>query len=155
MATIRLALSVTEDGSNCNDWTVEFTADSETPIKTITGFSISATTPSLPSLFSVSSVNGYDGSGVQYVTWRSTSPAGQHPTSGLSMDIWNQTFYENIMNYNTNTGMTWTEMVTGNGSGGATYSLNASKWSLIYDYDNLNAPIFSKGGTLTVSIPVP
>ena len=147
MATIRLAVTAPTIGDS---WTVEFTADSATAIKTITGFPISATTPALPSLFSVSSVNGYDGSGVQYVTWRSTSPAGQHPSSGLSMDIWNQKFYQNIMTNN----MTWTQMLT-NGDSGATYNLNGDKWSLIYDYSNLYAPIYTKGGTLTVSIPVP
>jgi len=149
MATITLAVATPSVGTG---WTVEFTSDSATPIKTLTGFSISATSPSLPSLFSVSSVNGYDGSGVQYVTWRSTSPAGQHPTSGWSMDIWNQTFYQNIMTYNSNVGMTWTEMLTGNGSGGATYSLNSDKWSLIYNYSSLYAPVLTKGGTLTVTV---
>jgi hypothetical protein len=147
MAIIRLTVTLPSIG---DAWTVEFTADSATAIKTITGFSISATTPTLPSLFLVSSVNGYDGSGVQYVTWRSTSPAGQHPSSGLSMDIWNQKFYQNIITNN----MTWTQMLT-NGDSGATYSLNGDKWSLIYDYSNLYAPIYTKGGTLTVSIPVP
>jgi hypothetical protein len=147
MATIRLAVTSPTIG---DAWTVEFSANSGTAINTITGFSISATTPSLPSLFTVSSVNGYDGSDVQYVTWRSTSPAGQHPSSGLSMDIWNQKFYQNIMTNN----MTWTQMIT-NGDSGATYNLNGGKWSLIYDYSNLYAPIYAKGGTLTVSIPVP
>jgi len=149
MATITLTVNTPIIG---NSWQVAFTADSGTPIKTISGFTISATSPNLGSLFSVSSVNGYDGSAVQYVTWRSTSPAGQHPTSGLSMDIWNQTFYQNIITYNGNTGMTWTEILTGNGSGGATYPLNTEKWSLVYDYDNLYAPLYTKGGTLSVSV---
>ena len=147
MATIRLAVTSPTIG---DAWIVEFTADSGTAINTITGFSIGATTPALPSLFSVSSVNGYGGSNVEYVTWRSTSPAGQHPSSGLSMDIWNQKFYQNIMTNN----MTWTQMLT-NGDSGATYNLNSGKWSLIYDYSNLYAPIYTRGGTLTVSIPVP
>jgi hypothetical protein len=143
-ATITLTLASPTEGSA---WEVEFTADDATAINTITGFSISATTPSLPSLFTVSSVNGYDGSGVQYVTWRSTSPAGQHPSSGLSMDIWNQKFYQNIMDNN----MTWTDMLT-NGDSGATYNLNSGKYSLIYNYSQLYAPIYSKGGTLTVAV---
>ena len=143
-ATITLTLASPTEGSA---WEVEFTADDATAINTITGFSISATTPSLPSLFTVSSVNGYDGSGVQYVTWRSTSPAGQHPSSGLSMDIWNQKFYQNIMDNN----MTWTDMLT-NGDSGATYNLNSAKYSLIYNYSELYAPIYSKGGTLTVAV---
>jgi len=143
-ATITLTLASPTEGSA---WEVEFTADDATAINTITGFSISATTPSLPSLFTVSSVNGYDGSGVQYVTWRSTSPAGQHPSSGLSMDIWNQKFYQNIMDNN----RTWTEMLT-NGDSGATYNLNSAKYSLIYNYSELYAPIYSKGGTLTVAV---
>jgi len=143
-ATITLTLASPTEGSA---WEVEFTADDATAINTITGFSISATTPSLPSLFTVSSVNGYDGSGVQYVTWRSTSPAGQHPSSGLSMDIWNQKFYQNIMDNN----RTWTDMLT-NGDSGATYNLNSAKYSLIYNYSELYAPIYSKGGTLTVAV---
>jgi hypothetical protein len=144
MATITLTLINPIQGSG---WEVEFTADDATAINTITGFSISATTPSLPDLFTVSSVNGYDGSGVQYVTWRSTNPVGQHPSSGLSMDIWNQKFYQNIMNNN----MTWNDMVT-NGNNGANYNLNTGKFSLIYNYDNTYAPIYSKGGTLTVAV---
>ena len=140
-ATITLTLASPTEGSA---WEVEFTADDATAINTITGFSISATTPSLPSLFTVSSVNGY---GAQYVTWRSTSPAGQHPSSGLSMDIWNQKFYQNIMDNN----RTWTEMLT-NGDSGATYNLNSAKYSLIYNYSQLYAPIYSKGGTLTVAV---
>jgi hypothetical protein len=143
-ATITLTLATPTEGSA---WEVQFTADDATAINTITGFSISATTPSLPSLFTVSSVNGYDGSGVQYVTWRSTSPAGQHPSSGLSMDIWNQKFYENIMDFN----RTWTDMLT-NGDSGATYNLNSAKYSLIYNYDNTYSPLYSKGGTLTVAV---
>ncbi len=143
MATIALAVTAPSIGS---EWTVQFTADNATPIKTITGFSISAITPSLPSLFSVSSVNGYDGSGVQYVTWRSTSPAGQHPTSGWSMDIWNQAFYEDIITYNGNVGKVWSDV------NGVTYSLNPNKWSLIYNYGSLYAPVFTKGGTLTVTV---
>ena len=146
--TVTLALTSPSEGS---DWTVEFTADDATPIKTITGFSLSLTTPSFPSLFTTSSVDGYDGSGVQYVTWRSTSPAGQHPTSGYSVDIWSQTVYNNIMTFNGNTGMTWNEMLTGNGSGGATYTLSSDKYSLIYDYTNQYALGYSKGGTLTIS----
>jgi hypothetical protein len=149
MATITLTLATPTVGSA---WVVEFTADSSTPIKSITGFSIISTTPDLGSLFSVSSVDGYDGSGVQYVTWRSTDPPGQHPSSGMSMDIWNQQFYENIITYNSNLGMTWTEMLTGNGSGGSTYALNTQKWSLVYDYGTYYAPLYSKGGTLTVSV---
>ena len=149
MATVTLSINSPTIGSS---WQVQFTADSATPIQTITGFDINATSPNLGSLFSVSSVNGYDGSDVQYVTWRSTSPLEQHPTSGLSMDIWSQIFYQNIKTYDGNTGMTWTQMLTGNGSGGATYALSTGKWSLVYDYDNLYAPLYTKGGTLTVSV---
>lgn len=149
MATVNLSVTSPTIGTS---WQVEFTADSGTPIKSITGFSISAISPDPGFLFSVSSVDGYDGSGVQYVTWRSSSPPGQHPSSGMSMDIWNQTFYENIITYNGNLGMTWTEMLTGNGSGGATYALNSEKWSLVYDYDTYYAPLYTKGGTLTVSV---
>lgn len=149
MALIKLAVISPTVG---DAWTVEFTADSESAIKFITEFSIDVSTPNLPALFSVSSVNGYSGSSVQYVTWRSTSPAGQHPTSGWSMDIWNQTFYENIITYNNNNGMSWSQMLTGNGSGGDTYPLNSNKWSLLYNYDNTYSPAYTMGGTLRVSI---
>ena len=152
MATINLALTDPTEGA---PWTVEFTADGATAIKTITGFSLSLITPSFPSLFTVSSVNGYGGSGVEYVTWRSTSPEGQHPTSGYSMDIWNQQFYENIMTYDSDNGMTWDQMLIGNGSGGATYPLSSTKYSLIYDYNSLTALVYSKGGTLTVAVTTP
>ena len=86
-------------------WTITFSVEGTTAVNTATGFTISASTPIIPSIFSVTSVNRYSGSGVKYVTWRSTTPAGQHPTNGLSLDLWNDTLYDDV-----NGGITFTPL---------------------------------------------
>jgi hypothetical protein len=146
--TITLATSSPIEGF---PWTVNFQSDDSTEIKTITGFNINITNPfSSPSLFFVNSVAGYDSSH-PYVTWRSTSSGlqyNQYPTTGYSLDIWDSVFYNNIFTSN----MNWNQIITGNGSGGATYTLLEDKYSLVYYYDTPNAPIYSRGGILTVSV---
>jgi len=122
-------------------WTITFSVEGTTAVNTATGFTISASTPNLPSLFTVSTVDRYSGSGVKYVTWRSTTPSGQHPTNGLSLDLWNDTLYDDV-----NGGIIWDDM------NGKTYPLYPNKYSLVYDYDNLYSPLYSKGGTLTVTV---
>ena len=132
--------------------TVNFQTDDSTAVKNITTvFNINITNPfSSPSLFSVNSVAGYNSSH-PYVTWRSTSSGlqyNQYSTTGYSLDIWDSVFYNNIFTSN----MTWNQIITGNGSGGSTYSLLEDKYSLVYNYDAPNAPIYSRGGILTVSV---
>lgn len=158
MALSQITLSLLDDLSNPlvegTPWEVYFSVDDSTPIKTIKGTDVYVSNPILDgnnNPFSVdtgdNSINGYN----DYVTWRSSSPDGQHPTYGWSLDIWNQTFANNIITYNSDVGMTWNEILTGNGSGGNTYPLSSTKYSLMYNYDNSYPPFFSKGGLLTVT----
>jgi hypothetical protein len=146
--TITLEISSQIEGF---PWTVNFQSDDSTAIKTITGFNINITNPfSSPTLFSVNSVAGYNSSH-PYVTWRSTSLGlqyDQYPTTGYSLDIWDSIFYNNIFTSD----MTWNQIVTGNGSGGSSYTLLDDKYSLVYNYDTPYAPIYSKGGILNVSV---
>lgn len=139
--TVTMALGTGTAITEGNAWTVTFSVEGTTAVNVATGFTISASTPNLPSLFTVSSVNRYSGSGVKYVTWRSTSPPGQHPTSGLSLDIWNDTLYDDV-----DGGIIWDSM------NGKSYPLYTNKYSLIYNYDSFYAPLYSKGGTLTISV---
>jgi hypothetical protein len=139
--TVTMALGTGTAITDGSAWTVTFSVEGTTAVNAATGFTISASIPNLPSLFTVNSVNRYSGSGVNYVTWRSTTPPGQHPTSGLSLDIWNDTLYTDV-----NGGIIWDNM------NGKSYPLYTNKYSLIYNYDSFYAPIFSKGGTLTITV---
>jgi len=167
MATITLSVSSPTEGFA---WNVNFSADDATPIRNIptspiTSFPITCPTNTsgnftVPSTSQIRNVmNGFsshsttnggvpttlaDANSDSYVTWRSsTATPGQYPSSGRSMDIWSVDFYNDIMF----SGETWAQI--GNG---ATYTLNPRKWSLIYDYSSRTAFVWSKGGTLTVSV---
>ncbi len=155
MATATLALSGSpNEGST---WTVTIENITGTDqVKDTTkyggGVNVNVTSPSLGQIFTIDTtsggnqVNGYSGSGVKYVTFRSTNPVGQqHPTSEFSLDLWNDSLYDKII---TNSA-TWNTIATG---GSNTYSLSTTKYSLIYNYDQSYAPIYSKGGTLTITV---
>jgi hypothetical protein len=153
MATATLALTNPSEG---NAWTVTITGsgiqggNAVNVDSNYASATVACTVPSLPSLFTMSnntnSFSFYDG---KYVTWRSTAALTglqpptilQHPTQGLSLDIWSDSLHEKISGSNT-----WSQIA------GFTYSLRTDKYSLIYDYTNRYAPIYSKGGTLTISI---
>ena len=151
MATATLTLTGTpNEGST---WTVTIENITGTnQVKDTTkyglGVTVNVTSPSLGQIFTIDTtsggnqVNGYSGSGVKYVTFRSTNPAGQHPTSGFSLDLWNDTLYDDIITSSS----TWDDL------NGNSYSLYTNKYSLIYSYGELYAPIFSKGGTLTITV---
>jgi len=134
---ITLTVSGVSDGTG---WQARFNSEADTTaIRNITGQVVSILSPvTLNNLFTVTSFDGYTG---PYVTWRSTSPSGQHPTSGFSMDIWSQTLFTSIITNNS----TWTSL------NGQNFTLVANKHSLVYHYNNLNAPVWSIGGTLSVS----
>ena len=166
--TITLSVSSPTEGFA---WNVYFSVDDATPIRNIpispsnpsflitcpTNTSGNFTVPTTGSIRNV--MNGFsshsttiggvpttlaDANSDSYVTWRSnTATPGQYPFSGRSMDIWSVGFYNDIMF----SGETWAQI--GNG---ATYTLNPRKWSLIYDYSSGTAFVWSKGGTLTVSV---
>jgi len=77
--------------------------------------------------------------GHNYVTWRTQNIATQFPTTGQSIDIWSSTLYTAI-----NGGAQWDELTS--------YSLNATKHSLVYDYDAPYAPYYSRGGTIQFTV---
>lgn len=151
MATARLTISSPSAGYSGWEITISnIFGDDQVKDKTKYLSSIvTAVSPISGSLFSIQTasgsnkVDGYSGSGIDYVTWRSTSPTGQHPTSGLSLDIHNSALYEDIIT-NSNT---WNAIASA-----SPYSLDPNTHSLVYNYSNLYPPLFSKGGTLTISI---
>ncbi len=160
MATATLTLSGTPNAiTEGSTWTLTISNITGTDLVNdttkYTSSIISATSPNLGNLFTIDTtssasnnkVNGYSGSGVQYVTFRSIIPAGgppapQHPTTGFSLDLWSSSLYTAIIT-NSNT---WTDL------NGTTHNLSSDKYSLVYSYTSSYPPIFSKGGTLTISV---
>lgn len=161
MATRTVTLSVTSPTEG-SAWNVNFSVDDATPIRNIVNFAITCPTNtggnfSVPSTANADQVvNGYSshsstnggtpatsaGSDADsYVTWRSVLKNGQFPVAGKSMDLWSYTFYNDIM-YSSKT---WATM-------SASYELNPRKWSIVYDYSSAAAFVWTKGGTLTVSV---
>ena len=153
MAIITLSVTSPTEGFA---WSVNFSVDGATAINNIDAFSITCSTNTggniaVPNTQVSQVVNGYSsdsvppslaGSGADsYVTWRSTPITGQYPVSGKSLDIWSVDFYNDIRV----TSKSWSSM-------SASYALNPRKWSLIYDYSSRTAFVWSKGGTLTVSV---
>jgi hypothetical protein len=150
MATITLSVSSPAEGFA---WNVNFSADDATAIKSIVNFAITCPTNTsgnftVPNTGLITNVvNGFssnpsDSNADSYVTWRSSaSTSGQYPASGRSLDIWSHQFYLDVIS----SSKTWSQM-------SATYTLNPRKWSLIYDYTSRTAFVWSKGGTLTVSV---
>ena len=87
------------------------------------------------------------GADQNYFTFRSqTNSNAQFPAiqTGLSLDVWSDDFHNFIL---TDTTPTWNSIL------GDTWNLSTDKFTLIYDYDNLYAPYFSKGGTFRVYQP--
>ncbi len=155
MATATLTLSGTPNAiTEGSTWTLTISNITGTDqVKDTTKYTssiVSATSPNLGNLFAIDTtssvsnnkVNGYDGSGVQYVTFRSTIPVTQYPTTGFSLDLWSSSLYTAIIT-NSNT---WTDL------NGTTHNLSSDKYSLVYSYTSSYPPIFSKGGTLTISV---
>lgn len=112
--------------------------------------SVSITTPSLGEVFTMptsTNSNSFQTYSGQYATWRSSLAVSglsysQYPTQGLSLDIWggSSDLITKINNDND-----WSTI-------SGQYTLDSNKWSLIYDYSNLYALFYTKGGTLTISI---
>ena len=74
-----------------------------------------------------------------YSTWRSQAIATQFPETGKSIDLWSTTLFNDIIN-----GFNWNQLTA--------YTLNADKHSLVYDYNALYAPYYSRGGIITFSV---
>ena len=156
MATATLTLATPTEGSG---WTVTITGASLTASTAVNsdasynGATVSVTAPinlgvifTMPADIQTESFQTYSG---QYATWRSSDAItglsnSQYPTQGFSLDIWGgvSALITNIIANNT-----WAQLAAG-----GPYNLSTIKTSLIYSYSNLYAPIFSKGGTLTISV---
>jgi hypothetical protein len=150
MATATFTVTGVTEGFN---WTISFTnVAGGTQVKEPTQYNntigLNVIVPDFPSLFNINSFDGYGGTGVEYVTWRSDVPQSgepyfsQYPSTGWSVDIWSQTLYSNILTSN----RTWTTLA-------GVYPLSVDKWSLVYGYDNpqIGPKFYSKGGNLTVT----
>ena len=82
------------------------------------------------------------GSDLNYFTFRSQNNSNaQFPTvqTGLSLDVWSDDFHNFIL---TDTSPTWQSILD------TYWDLSEDKFTLVYDYDNLYAPYYSKGGTI-------
>lgn len=151
MATARLTISSPSPGYSGWEITISNITDTD-QVKDKTKYlnsTVTAVSPITGSLFLIQSssgsnkIEGYsNGSGVEYVTWRSTSPVGQHPTSGFSLDLWSTSLYTSVITNSAN----WNTLA------GSTYALDTNFHSLVYSYSNLYSPLYSKGGTLSISI---
>jgi hypothetical protein len=153
MATATLALTTPSEGIA---WTVTIsgtgvlTSSAVNSDSSYNSATVSVTAPSLGSVFTMptsTDSNSFQTYGGQYATWRSSSAVtglsySQYPTQGLSLDIWGGS--SNLIT-NIDSNNDWSTIA-------GTYSLSTTKWSLIYNYSELYAPIYSKGGTLTISV---
>jgi len=159
MATATLALVSQSEG---NAWTVTITGDnllttsqvnSDASYSTGTvGATVNVTGVglifSMPTTTQTESFQTYGG---QYATWRSSTAItglsnSPYPTQGFSLDIWGNNAGDNTdVIFRINQNVTW-ETIAGS------YQLNSNKYSLIYNYASSYPPIFSKGGTLTISV---
>jgi hypothetical protein len=151
MATATLTLATPTEGSG---WTVTITGDSLSSSTAVNsdasynGATVSVT--GLGEIFTMpSTTESFQTYGGQYATWRSSTAINglsnlQYPTQGFSLDIWGGA---SALITNINANNTWAQLAAG-----GSYNLDTSKTSLIYSYSNLYAPIFSKGGTLTISV---
>ena len=87
----------------------------------------------------------WSGTGLSYSTWRTQDNTNaQFPTNqtGISIDIWSDLLYTELTAAGS---QSWDTFATA----GTSWNLNSDKYTLIYDYDNLYAPYWSKGGTVT------
>ena len=85
----------------------------------------------------------YSGSSLYYSTFRTQNTDTQFPSpqTGYSIDLWSQTLHNKFIG----TSESWNTFTTG---GSAQYNLNSDKYSLVYSYNNLYAPYYTKGGTV-------
>ena len=86
----------------------------------------------------------FSGTGLSYSTWRTQESTDQFPTpqTGFSIDVWSDLLYTELTAAGS---QSWDTFA----SAGNSWNLNTDKYTLIYDYNNLYAPYWSKGGTVT------
>jgi len=151
MATATLTLATPTEGSG---WTVTISGTSLTAGTAVNSDSsyndATVSVTDLGAIFTMpltTETESFQTYSDQYATWRSSDAItglsnSQYPSQGFSLDIWGGA---SALITNINAGNTWTQLA-------GSYNLDTSKTSLIYSYSNLYAPIFSKGGTLTISV---
>jgi hypothetical protein len=144
MATATFTVTGTTAGS---DWTATITNITGTTAVNSSTYDgtpkLNLITPNLGQIYGITSF----GSHFDYVTWRSVAPASanapdynQYLFTGFSMDIWNSTLRSSI-----DGNATWNGIAS-------SYTLDSNKWSLVYNYDGKSSLVYSKGGTLTVTV---
>jgi len=154
MATVTLGfgsfkavITVTSTGTSMKD------ASNITWIK-----AVDATGATIHSGFNPTRALAFEGSGKKYITFRSFPDDNQFPIAsggghisdqtGQSLDVWSDQFYDDVESSNENTWATAASNYTTNNS---RFQLDNDKWTVFYDYDNLNAPGYNKGGNMTVT----
>ena len=164
MATATLALANPSEG---NEWTVTISGTNLLTTSQVNSYAsyatgtvgadVSVTAPiNLGVIFSMpistTQTESFQTYGGQYATWRSSTAItgglsnSQYPTQGFSLDIWGNNAGDNTdVIFRINQNVTWTTIA-------GSYQLNSNKYSLIYNYASSYPPIFSKGGTLTISV---
>ncbi len=102
-----------------------------------------------------------DANYVAYVTFRNDPNDDQFPIAsggghisdqtGQSLDVWSDQFHDDVESSNSNEN-TWAKLESNYDANSSRFALNPNKWTVFYDYDNLNAPGYNKGGYMTVTI---
>ena len=108
--------------------------------------------------FNPSKVLAFGGSGKKYITFRSFPDDNQFPIAsggghisdqtGQSLDVWSDQFHDDVESSNENT---WATAASNYAINNSRFQLDNDKWTVFYDYDNLNAPGYNKGGNMTVT----
>ncbi len=122
---------------------------------------VDATGATIHSGFNPTKVLAFEGSGKKYITFRSFPDDNQFPIAsggghisdqtGQSLDVWSDQFHDDVESSNSNEN-TWAKLESNYDANSSRFALNPNKWTVFYDYDNLNAPGYNKGGYMTVTI---
>ena len=177
MVTAKVTLALVQPDSGI-EWTVKFSnsftsaesgIDADTAITNQNSYFVYPVIPS-PATFGLTSVgssyffrvyftifedpiNVYFGSGPagvgSYLSLKDNDPAanGQFQTTGMDLSIFSDTIAEKVAALNT-----WRNLA-GSGIGNTgVYTLNSDRHTVLYDYNNRWAPLWSKGGNLKVTI---
>ena len=122
---------------------------------------VDATGATIHSGFNPTRALAFEGSGKKYITFRSFPDDNQFPIAsggghisdqtGQSLDVWSDQFYDDVESSSSNEN-TWATAKSNYDSNNSRFQLDNDKWTVFYDYDNLNAPGYNKGGNMTVTI---
>ena len=140
MATVNYTIT----GSSAENWSGSFTvSNAANPIKT----QLPTSSNSAKRNFNVQQFATFN----EYITWRSVNISAQpsgppdfldiYPRTGYSFDIWSPTLITDV-----NANRTWSYL------NGKSYNLNVNKNTLIYDYANMNAVYYARGGSIAFTV---